>query len=132
MNPNKYMEESVKLDRPDFNYQPIVDRLNEQQSGDYNLIRLIHASMGMSGETGEIMDTIKKTMMYGKELNLTNLKEECGDVLWYMSVMLHELGSSFEEVMEMNNAKLRKRYPQGFTEKDAIARADKNEKVEVV
>lgn len=71
------------------------------------------------------MDSIKKTIMYDKPLDVKNIKEECGDLLWYMSIMLDEVGSSFEEVMEMNRVKLEKRYPGGFTEQLAQARLDK-------
>lgn len=126
MTNQEFMIESVKRDRPNLDYLPIVDQLAGKIYQKPNLIRLIHASMGMSGETGEITDTIKKNLMYDKPVDTENLKEECGDVLWYMAIMLHELGSSFEEIMEQNVAKLLKRYPNGFTEEDAIARADKN------
>jgi NTP pyrophosphatase (non-canonical NTP hydrolase) len=122
MNPKQFIEISLTRDLPNKDYKPIAARL----WNDTQVVRLLHASIGMSGETGEILDNLKKTMMYGKELNVENLKEECGDVLWYMSVMLDSLGSSFEEVMQMNVDKLAKRYPAGkFTEKDAIERKDK-------
>ena len=49
---------------------------------------------------------------------------ECGDVLWYMAVILEEIGSSFEEVMAMNIEKLEARYPNGFTEQAAKDRKD--------
>ena len=115
------MEASLSRDLPDKNYCPIAARL----WNDTDLMRLVHAGMGMSGETGEILDNLKKSVMYGKPLDAKNLKEECGDVLWYMAVMLDQLGSSFEEVMQMNVTKLAKRYPNGFSEKDALARKDK-------
>ncbi len=105
-------------------YDPIADRLFYNEG----LIRLLHAGIGMSGETGEVLDCLKKTMMYGKKLDIDNLKEECGDILWYMAIMLDEIGSSFEEVMRLNHEKLSRRYPNGFTEKDALARADKAQK----
>lgn len=121
MKPADFVKECVSRDLPNLDYLPVLDRLHMNEG----LLRLIHASIGMSGESGEILDTLKKTMMYGKELNITNLKEECGDVLWYMSILLHEIDSSFEEIMQQNVDKLRKRYPTGFTEKDAITRKDK-------
>jgi NTP pyrophosphatase (non-canonical NTP hydrolase) len=121
MTPKQFMETSLSRDLPDKNYSPVAARL----ATNLDLLRLVHAGIGMSGETGEILDTLKKSLMYGKALDLQNLKEECGDVLWYMAVMLDQLGSSFEEVMQMNVDKLAKRYPNGFSEKDAIARADK-------
>lgn len=122
MTPKKFMEVSLTRDLPNKDYFPIAVRLKCQQDG---LMRLLHAGIGMSGETGEILDTLKKSMMYGKDINVENLKEECGDVLWYMAIMLDQLGSSFEEVMQQNHDKLSRRYPNGFSEADAIARKDK-------
>ncbi len=63
--------------------------------------------------------------MYGRELDINNLKEELGDILFYMTLILDATGSSFEEVMKMNHDKLEKRFPGGFTEKLAQQRLDK-------
>lgn len=126
MTPKEYLEFALTKDFPCYDYTHVVDRLeNELRREKGDLMRLLHAGIGMSGEAGEIIDSLKKSIIYGRPIDLTNLKEECGDVLWYMAIMLHAIGSSFEEVMEMNKTKLNKRYPSGFTEKDAIARADK-------
>lgn len=121
MTPKDYVDFCITRDFPNLDYAPVIHRLINEPT----LIRMIHASIGMSGETGEILDNLKKSMVYGKALDINNLKEECGDVLWYMAIFLHSLGSSFEEVMTMNKEKLEKRYPTGFTEKDAMKRKDK-------
>lgn len=126
MTPKEFITRCISKDMPSLDYRPIVNRL----SNDTGLPRLIHAGIGMSGEAGEIVDQLKKSMMYGKELNVEHLKEECGDLLWYMSIMLHQINSSFEEVMQKNVDKLNKRYPTGFTEKDALERKDKLNKPE--
>ncbi len=84
--------------------------------------RLDHASRGMVTEAGEIIDALKKHSCYGKPLDLTNLKEEVGDVLWYASVMLDALGLTFEDAMEATARKLKKRYPNGFTQEAALNR----------
>lgn len=98
-------------------YEPIVERLANTQNA-----RLIHALLGIGSESGELSDQLKKHIAYGKDLDLVNLKEEVGDLLWYCAVLLDEIGSSFDEAMEINIAKLKKRYPQGFTEEAAINR----------
>jgi NTP pyrophosphatase (non-canonical NTP hydrolase) len=103
-------------------YAPVANRLLEND----NLLRLLHAAIGISGESGELLDTVKKSVFYGKALDMQNIKEELGDQLWYISLALESVGSSFSEVMELNRQKLDRRYPTGFTEKDAVARADKN------
>lgn len=84
--------------------------------------RLDHAARGMVTEAGEIIDALKKHSCYGKTLDLVNLKEEVGDVLWYASVMLDALGLTFEDAMEATARKLKKRYPNGFTQEAALNR----------
>lgn len=118
MNSKDYQIRAQSFDR---SYDDLSDRLKNNT----RQLRLLHSIMGMSGEVGETVDAVKKHILYNKELDVTNLKEECGDILWYMSLMLTEIGSSFEEVMQMNFDKLSKRYPQGFTEKHAQLRLDK-------
>jgi NTP pyrophosphatase (non-canonical NTP hydrolase) len=121
MTPKEYTRLSLNSDLPDKNYSPVAARL----ASNPDLLRLLHGAIGMSGEAGEILDAMKKVYMYGKSADVAHFKEECGDLLWYMALFLDAIGSSFEEVMQMNADKLAKRYPKGFTEKDALARADK-------
>lgn len=76
--------------------------------------RGLHAAIGMSTESAEILDVFKKHL-YGKEKPITddtlaNLREECGDMFYYLMLMLHALGYDFNEMLEHNTEKLRKRY----------------------
>lgn len=87
--------------------------------------RMVHAAMGISGEAGELIDAIKKTWIYGKPLDRENVLEESGDLLFYLQALLTECGFTIDEAMTANVGKLRKRYPQGYTDAAAIARADK-------
>lgn len=84
--------------------------------------RLEHAIDGIATEAGELLDAMKKAKYYGKELDLTNLKEEGGDILWYLALLFDELGTTFEAEMERNNSKLRARFPDKFTQEDALER----------
>lgn len=86
---------------------------------------LLHAILGISGEAGELVDGFKKHLIYNKPLDVENLKEEAGDILWYMALLLRTIDTTFEEVMAANIVKLQKRYPEKYTDADAIARADK-------
>lgn len=95
----------------------ITKRLNNKGT-----IRLLHASMGLATESGEFVDQLKRHVFYNKPLDLKNLKEEAGDLLWYLAIALDEIGLSFDEVMEANIAKLKARYPKGFNELDAVNR----------
>lgn len=115
----EYQKWAITKDRP--TYQDWLERLGKDESQ----LKLIHASLGLAGEVGEVVDAVKKATLYGRPLDVTNIKEECGDILWYMSLMLETVGSSFEEVMLMNKYKLEARYSTGFTEKAAQERKDK-------
>ena len=84
--------------------------------------RLVHGIDGCVTEAGELADAMKRHIFYGKELDLVNLKEEVGDVMWYLAILVDELGTSFEELAEININKLKSRYPNKFTSEDALNR----------
>ena len=85
--------------------------------------RLIHAGLGLCTEAAELADAIKKHIFYGKDLDRVNLIEEIGDILWYSAIVLDACQSSFDDAMDRNIGKLRKRYPQGiFSASKAIHR----------
>ena len=89
-------------------------------------IDLLHAVLGLSSEVGELCDPVKKAMMYGKPLDEANIREEAGDLLWYIAGPLcRALGCTLEELAAENVAKLTKRYPERYTNAAAIKRADK-------
>jgi NTP pyrophosphatase (non-canonical NTP hydrolase) len=52
---------------------------------------LIHMGLGLAGEIGELLDAIKKHVVYGKPLDTVNLTEELGDDYWYAGNLLPEL-----------------------------------------
>lgn len=87
---------------------------------------LIHALLGMSSETGEFADALKKHIIYNKPLDIINLQEELGDKMWYISLACSALGIELADVMQMNVDKLRVRYPSVFTEELADKRLDKS------
>lgn len=89
--------------------------------------RMVHASMGIAGEAGEVVDAVKKTWIYGKPLDTENILEECGDLLFYIQALLTENGFTMDDAIAHNIAKLAKRYPQGYTDQAAITRADKEQ-----
>lgn len=81
--------------------------------------------MGLAGEIGEVIDIMKKHIYQGKELDITDVIEEVGDVLWYIANFCNVNNITMDECMESNIKKLRKRFPNGFTTKDANERKDK-------
>ena len=83
---------------------------------------LVHAAMGLATESGEFLDNIKKHMFYNKPLDRTNLKEELGDILWYAAIAMSVLDTDFNKEMDRVIGKLKLRYPEKFSEENAINR----------
>ena len=76
--------------------------------------RLLTAAVGMSAESGEFIEVVKKMIFQGKpvnEENLFHLKRELGDVMWYVAQACMALDTTFDEIVEMNVEKLKARYP---------------------
>jgi NTP pyrophosphatase (non-canonical NTP hydrolase) len=86
---------------------------------------LMHAAAGIAGEAGELLDAVKKNWVYGKPLDFDNIIEELGDLEWYMQAMRSLLDIDRDTILQANIAKLGKRYPQGYTDAEAIERKDK-------
>jgi hypothetical protein len=153
----------------------------------------LHSVAGLFTEVGELVDAYKRHWFYKKDLDRVNLKEEIGDILWYIAIGLHALeevqfpeylplqykglserfllgkltihsaqaisqgycydnedwrenfsyclinllkylecfaetvGTSLQEAAYLNIVKLAKRYPEGFTEFNALHRDTVNE-----
>ena len=81
--------------------------------------RLLTAGIGLSGEVGEFNDIIKKCIFQGKELDddvVNHLRSELGDIMWYVAQGCIALDTTIEEIIDINTAKLKDRYPGGFDE----------------
>lgn len=78
-------------------------------------INLVHAMLGIVSEVGEIMEELIKSKVENRELNLKNLKEEVGDIEWYVAIMIRHLKLTHEDIFASNIAKLSVRYPDKFT-----------------
>ena len=81
-------------------------------------IRLLHGIIGIATEAGELLEALKRGIEDG-ECDPTNVFEEVGDNQWYTAAILRVLGTNFELVQRANIAKLRKRFPNKFSEHDA-------------
>ncbi len=112
MSPSEYIQNALRTESKNYVFPA---------TGDVTP-RIEHAVMGIVTEAGELMDAVKKTKIYGKELDKVNLVEEAGDLMWYLAVLADELGVSFEEMWEKNINKLRARYPEKFSKENALDR----------
>jgi NTP pyrophosphatase (non-canonical NTP hydrolase) len=81
-------------------------------------------ALGVAGEAGEVADIVKKFVGQGHPFDLSKMKNELGDVLFYLAAMCDHLGIELEEVAKENVRKLEKRYPTGFSPEASMARRD--------
>ncbi len=87
---------------------------------------MIHAILGISGECGELLDAVKKHVIYGKPLDMANIIEELGDAEFYLQHLRTILGITREQCIDANMIKLAVRYPgYNYTDSKAKERADK-------
>lgn len=84
--------------------------------------RLLNLTLGLAGEVGEFVDHVKKVLYHGHELKKDDLREELGDVQWYLSMLADEIQLALSEVARANIAKLSRRYPTGFSEQGSRER----------
>jgi NTP pyrophosphatase (non-canonical NTP hydrolase) len=61
---------------------------------------------------------------HGHAYDTQALKDELGDVLWYLAEAATAAGLNLDEIAQENVDKLFKRYPEGFSQKDSINRED--------
>jgi len=75
---------------------------------------LEYPTLGLTGEAGEVANIVKKIQRdHGGVLNddiRGKLKDELGDVLWYISACADELGITLSEIAEYNVQKLAARH----------------------
>jgi NTP pyrophosphatase (non-canonical NTP hydrolase) len=84
--------------------------------------QIINCGLGLAGEAGEVADLIKKWVAQGHSLDVDKVIQEAGDVFWYLENLCICLGVSREEVQARNTAKLRRRFPNGFSAAASINR----------
>lgn len=75
---------------------------------------IVNGCFGLAGESGEVLDIVKKWIFHENGLDRDHLKKELGDVMWYVAMICESAGFTLDEIMKMNIDKLKSRYPEGF------------------
>lgn len=89
---------------------------------------LLHMAIGICGEAGELLDAVKKSVIYRKPLDRDNVIEELGDLEFYMAGLRQCVSVGRETVLSANIRKLSTRYSSGtYSDQQAQSRADKTE-----
>ena len=98
-------------------YASLMSRMNNLElEDDCNVPQLLTAALGLTAESGEFTEVVKKIILQGKPYNkatVVHMKRELGDICWYIAQACMALDTSFDEIIEMNVDKLKKRYPGG-------------------
>ncbi len=84
--------------------------------------RIQQGIIGAATETGEMLEALKHHMYQGWSIDVTNIKEECGDLWFYMTELMAAIDTNIFDVMKMNVAKLKQRYPDGFNIQKSVDR----------
>ena len=103
--------------QPSTDLPTLLSRMTDLDvSDDADIPRLLTAALGLTAESGEFTEVVKKIILQGKPYNDDNkfhMKRELGDICWYLAQACMALDTTFDEVIEMNVEKLKARYPGG-------------------
>ncbi len=86
--------------------------------------RLLDAAAGLAEEAGETLGLVRKHVYQDHPLDRDRLTKELGDVLWCLAVAADTAGIKLSDIAEANVAKLRARYPEGFSNEASRGRAE--------
>jgi NTP pyrophosphatase (non-canonical NTP hydrolase) len=140
-----YTEKALRTEsKPKYMLIPVIEKENGEVIADLarmhepeykQLLRAVHAVLGLASEVGEVADALKRKLFYNKPLDPVHLQEELGDINWYGRGLLLDVANQMliaedqdlrtktpEEIDDQNIAKLRARYPEKFTEEQALNR----------
>lgn len=93
----------------------IAESQEPQYEVNHNVVRGLHGAIGLATESAEILDAYKK-FMFGKRrpIRPDNIKEECGDVFFYLHLVMDAYGITLRDVIADNVVKLANRYIEKF------------------
>ena len=115
---NKYLDFVTEVTSlPSTDLAVLLSRITELDvEQDADVPRLLTAALGLTAESGEFTEVVKKILLQGKpynEENVFHMKRELGDICWYLAQACMALDTTFDEIIEMNVDKLKARYPGG-------------------
>jgi NTP pyrophosphatase (non-canonical NTP hydrolase) len=86
--------------------------------------RLVDAAAGLAEEGGEVVGLVRKHLFMRHALDRARLTTELGDALWCLTGVAAAIGVSLDEVAQANLEKLRRRYPDGYSDVASVRRVD--------
>lgn len=114
-------------------FQTAMDTVKRTESSVMHHInpRLLHAFLGLGDESGELIKQAKDQIYYDKQFTYNERIEELGDHFWYFTLAILALADQydlksperiFQDIVLANAAKLRARYPEKYSDTQAIER----------
>ncbi|GAH18462.1 unnamed protein product [marine sediment metagenome] len=117
------MNESTIQRKHRFMVQDMAKKPEDIKINDLGKV-VMHAALGIAGESGEVVDVVKKAVINGRPLNRIEVMKEMGDLEFYLALLRDALDIDREIVLEMNIDKLRERYPDGYSDQASRERRD--------
>lgn len=119
--PSAYIDEFKKLYH-EKNEGSVLPEITDDLLDD-KTIRNLHGVVGITTESGELIEALLKRFFTGLEIDSVNMMEEAGgDVPWYQAILADANGYTFDQGQEAVIKKLQARFPDKFTEGHAINR----------
>ena len=100
-------------------YQKLAERTINYRLRRDEVLR--HSLFEMCAELGEIHSIYQKVYQ-GHHIKVDDLKKEVGDLLWGIAEFCTVNEFTLEEIAEINIAKLKERYPDGFSPEKSLNR----------
>jgi len=111
-----YGDDSADVLRATTGEDFILEQLDEDEWD------LIHGALGAATEAGEILEQVRNCLSQGNDVDMDNVREEIGDLLYYLARLADVSDTTLLEEMQRNNSKLRERFPDEFSTEDALDR----------
>ncbi len=97
----------------EYQERAIVTNLQKEDK----VLELMQQVLGLGDEAGEVQAIFKKWIRDDladiEKLDVLRIKKELGDLLWYVSVVAHDVGLSLQDIAQANVEKLADRQKRG-------------------
>lgn len=89
-----------------------TDRVSANRSESESIVSIMVPLLGLAGETGELLSEYKKHLRDGKAhlLFKERIKEELGDLLWYVANVAAKFGLKLDDIAQANLEKTSDRW----------------------
>lgn len=109
----------MDVDSFDYTYHEMMSKQAPVEA-EFDNTRIVHAIVGICTEAAELASAL--LVSKDKPLDVVNIKEEVGDVMYYIGLLCDAMGFTVDDSISAIERKLLKRYPEGFSTTNAVER----------